>query len=106
MNEHIKRIYEMEKAYEHAQIAVKKLESAIDYYASAIPDIKQLENYLNSEERRCDIEADEAGRLQCELRRGVLSEDGLWNLLEDNDRLKDHMKCIACPDEFDVDGAP
>ena len=32
-----------------------------------------------------DFEADEQGKLPESLKRGVLSEDGLWNLLEEVD---------------------
>ena len=32
-----------------------------------------------------DYEADEAGKVPADLKRGVLSEDGLYNLLHDAD---------------------
>ena len=89
----------MEKALERAQIAVEQLDEALVRYSYSRQDLKILAEYLNSEERRSDIEADEAGRLPAELRRGVLSEDTLWNLLEDNAGLIEIMKIIACPDE-------
>ena len=41
---------------------------------------------------RKDFEADEAGKLPQDLKRGVLSEDGLWNLLSDYGRLKEITK--------------
>ena len=34
------------------------------------------------------VEADEKGELPTDLKRGVLSEDGLWNLLTNNDELR------------------
>lgn len=45
--------------------------------------ISELEIYYASEEWKQDFEADEAGLLPEKLPRGVLSEDGLYELLED-----------------------
>ena len=48
-----------------------------------------------------DFEADEAGLLPPELRRGVLSEDGISHLLEENDEVRDTLLDLAesldCP---------
>ena len=41
-----------------------------------------LEEYYTSGEWRGDYEADEAGLLPPDLKRGVLSQDGVYNLLE------------------------
>lgn len=42
----------------------------------------ELSNYLSSDTWRKDFNDDEAGRLPEDLKRGVLSEDGIYNLLE------------------------
>lgn len=42
-----------------------------------------LTAYMESEERMEDYELDEAGLLPRELKRGILSQDGLYNLLTD-----------------------
>ncbi len=47
--------------------------------------IKELEAYYGSARWRGDFEADEAGLLPDDLKRGVLSEDGLWELLREYD---------------------
>ncbi len=44
--------------------------------------IRKLELYLSSSEWMADYKADEEGRLPKRLKRGVLSEDGIYNLLE------------------------
>ncbi len=49
-------------------------------------DLKELEAYYTSPEWREDYAADEAGLLPEGLKRGVLSQDGIWNLL---DRFRD-----------------
>ena len=41
-----------------------------------------------------DFEADEAGLLPPDLKRGVLSEDGIYNLLEEYKRVEEEMEEI------------
>ena len=43
--------------------------------------IRILAEYYGSDEWKQDFADDESGLLQKDLKRGVLSEDGLWNLL-------------------------
>ncbi len=45
--------------------------------------LRQLADYYESEDWKRDFEADEAGLLPAELKRGVLSEDGVYDLLEE-----------------------
>lgn len=42
-----------------------------------------LTQYYESEQWMCDYTADENGQLPSDLKRGVLSEDGIYNLLCD-----------------------
>ena len=44
--------------------------------------VQQLELYYIDEEWRFDLKLDELGKLPKDLKRGVLSEDGIYNLLE------------------------
>ena len=55
-------------------------------------DIAALEKYYGSDEWRKDLADDEAGRLPKGLKRGVLSEDGIWNLLSDYRNLNKDIK--------------
>ena len=41
---------------------------------------------------RTDFEADEAGLLHSDLKHGVLSEDGIYNLLEEYKRVEEGVK--------------
>ena len=43
--------------------------------------LRILAEYYTSDEWKQDFADDEAGRLPKDLKRGVLSEDGLWKLL-------------------------
>ena len=47
-------------------------------------DIQKLSDYYGSKQWRKDLEADEQELFPEGLRRGVLSEDGIYNLLERN----------------------
>ena len=55
-------------------------------YNSVLPDLKELEEYYTSAEWQEDYAADEAGLLPEGLKRGVLSQDGISDLL---DRFRD-----------------
>ena len=54
--------------------------------------IRVLENYLGSGQWMQDFECDERGELPVDLKRGVLSEDALYNLLEDVKGENNHLK--------------
>ena len=83
----IERIAHMEALFDKSEEVVKRLETALEDFAALQPDIAELEAYSTSPRWRKDFEADEAGKLPKDLKRGVLSEDGLWNLLGDYKRL-------------------
>lgn len=55
----------------------------LDKYEEVKKAIASLSRYYNSEEWKQDYADDEADKLPKDLKRGVLSEDGIWNLLSD-----------------------
>lgn len=59
-------------------------------YASVLPELKELEEYYTSPEWQEDYAADEAGLLPEGLKRGVLSQDGINDLLDRFRDLKTH----------------
>ena len=77
------RIRLMERHLNRATAAVKRLEAALDKWEDAQEAIAALEEYYGSDLWKQDLADDEAGRLPADLKRGVLSEDGIWNLLTD-----------------------
>ena len=89
------RIRQMERNLDKALAAVKRLSTALDKYEDAQEAIAALGKYYGSDEWRQDYEDDEAGLLPADLKRGVLSEDGIWNLLDDNTRLARQMQTLA-----------
>ena len=87
----IERIQKMEALFDKSEEVIKRLEAALEDFAELECDIAELEAYYGKDWRK-DFEADEAGKLPKDLKRGVLSEDGLWNLLEDYKRLMETKK--------------
>ena len=83
----LERIKTMEQHLDRASQAVMQLSAALDNYAAARQAIQELSAYYGSEEWKNDYADDEAGRLPQDLKRGVLSEDGIWNLLTDSREL-------------------
>ena len=81
--EQIERIKEMEQRLERAAKAVMEMSAALENYEAVLKDIEVLDAYYSSEEWKQDFADDEAGQLPADLKRGVLSEDGIWNLLSD-----------------------
>ena len=90
----IERITNMESLFDKSEEVVKRLEAALKDFAALEHDIAKLEAYYNSPQWRKDFEADEAGKLPQDLKRGVLSEDGIYDLLSDYQCLKDQIRTI------------
>ncbi len=90
------RIRQMERRLRQAAKAAERLDKALDGWNEAQGAIAALGAYYGSDTWRQDLADDEAGRLPEGLRRGVLSEDGIWNLLSDcrelNQRLQEMNK--------------
>ena len=91
------RITAMEQCFDRARQAVSQLDAALDQYAQAQADLRQLQAYYGSAQCKKDFADDEAGLLPKDQKRGVLSEDGIWNLLSDNSLLLEKLsKTCAC----------
>ena len=76
-------IYEVVKMLARVN-RIKKYEAIFDRVQSGkgnSKDLQQLEAYYTSQKWKDDFEADEKGLLPKDLKRGVLSEDGIYNLL-------------------------
>ena len=94
-NTSIKRIRQMERHLNAATAAVKRLEGALDTWEAVQEAIAALKGYYSSDLWRQDFADDEAGLLPDDLKRGVLSEDGIWNLLTDVNELNQRIKRVA-----------
>ena len=76
------RISSYESMMDQALQAAAQMEEALAVYDAAAAAVSELEKYYASQQWKDDLAADEAGLLSADLRRGVLSEDGLYDLLE------------------------
>ena len=90
--EQIERIKQMELRLERAAAAVMTLSAALDRYEEVQGDISALNEYYGSNEWKQDYADDEAGQLPPDLKRGVLSEDGIWNVLTDAHELNERLQ--------------
>ena len=63
---------------------MEEFSDAFERYLEVQDEIARLAEYYETDWRE-DFEADERGDLPRDLKRGVLSEDGLYDLLTDND---------------------
>ena len=79
--EQIERIRHYESLLDRIAPVLENLEEALDAFDGIQEDVKELSAYYESDEWRDDFEADDAGKLPADLKRGVLSEDGVYDVL-------------------------
>ena len=91
----IARIRTMEQRMNRAAAAVKRLSVALDKWESAQEDITALGEYYGSDAWMKDYEADEQGKLPDDLKRGVLSEDAVYDLITEHDALMVRLQKIV-----------
>lgn len=87
----LSRVKRMEKSYDKVSAAAADLAGALDAFDRLQADIRRLEKYQASGRWLQDYEADERGEIPSDTKRGVLSEDGLYNLLSDIDTLRERL---------------
>ena len=95
MEKQLQRIMYMEQLMEKMSDALESLSGAAEEYLALRPQIQELTAYYESEQWRQDFEDDSAGKLPARLKRGVLSEDGLYDLLCEQDRLLSELAALA-----------
>ena len=79
----IRRIRDMEAKMDEARAVLERFSAAFQDYVQIQDAVAELEEYYAGDWMK-DYEADEAGKLPADLKRGILSEDALFDLLEDN----------------------
>ena len=77
----IERIEYMERLFDFVIEARKEQPIEPEKSARIQEALRILAEYYTSDEWKQDFADDEAGLLPKDLKRGVLSEDGIWNLL-------------------------
>lgn len=95
MEKKIQRVKRMETILDRGNAAVAALLEAVEAYLEEEGSIRELEAYYLGREWREDFEADEAGMFPSGMKRGVLSEDAVYNLLADEEHLRILMTQVA-----------
>lgn len=93
--ERIARIVAMEQDFDVAAAAIAKFEQALDDFEAAQPAIAALSSYYGSSQWFEDRDADEAGELPHDLKRGVLGEDLPYDALVEYHDLAVRMLEVA-----------
>ena len=91
VDEALQRITDMEQRFNRVDEALRALEIAMDTIISHEDDILELDAYYSGDEWKADFRSDELGLLPQDLKRGVLSEDAIWDLLGRVDGIKHRM---------------
>lgn len=73
----------LEKAFE----AGSGIDELIPEFEKIQPDIKKLEEYYTGKYWKNDLRLDEEGKLPADLKRGVLAQDSIHDLLDRNSDL-------------------
>ena len=99
----IQRIQEMEACLDASRQAMAHLSRALETYEAVQKAYKKLSDYYGSARWMKDFEDDEAGRLPADLKRGVLSEDAVYDLITEHQALRVRMmKLLTRQMETDV----
>ena len=92
MKEQLARIAHMENCMDRCREAVNAMEAALDALEGCAGEQRELRNYYEGGQWQRDYEADEAGELPPQMKRGVLSQDALYDLLEEMDTMRKRMQ--------------
>ena len=85
--EQIERIRDMESCLDASEKAIRELSEVLSAYEEAQLQYRKLSDYYGSDQWMQDYADDEAGKLPRDLKRGVLSEDGVYDLITENREL-------------------
>ena len=88
----IERITRMEQILDEATEIITAMDEAFQNYQAIQPQLEELFTYYFSPKWKQDWDDDCAGKIPADLKRGVLSEDAVYNLLSDHMRLVESFR--------------
>ncbi len=100
--ERIYRIEQMEKYLDDVSKAVKDLSDALTRYEWERDNYYKLLDYYEGGLWMQDFEADEEGKLPDDLKRGVLSEDAVYDLITEHERLIERLSEASIKESAEV----
>ena len=89
----IDRITKNEERLDKILANIKELNTAIDHFKENKKDLMQLKRYYGSKAWFKDKELYEKGKIK-HVKAGVLSEDAVWDMLDEIDAVKAKIKKI------------
>lgn len=87
----------MEELYDRVSKLLAELENDLSEFENIQSDIQILESYYTGKDWRNDLKLDEDGKLPQDLKRGVLSEDGIYDLLGKNKEMLERLNMKQKP---------
>lgn len=76
-------ITEMENIMDNHNEKIEELNKLLDYLKDNMDDFEKLIDYYYSDQRNQDLKDDEEGLIDQNLKRGVLSEDAIYDLISE-----------------------
>ncbi len=90
----IQRVTRMEAHYDRSYEAVTALLEAAQAYLEAKPALRELADYYQSPLWLTDYDAERADGFPKDMKRGILAEDAIYDLLTDDLRLRKLMEAL------------
>ena len=90
----IERIKRMEEILDKSSEVLLDLNQSLERYTNLADGIRELEQYYSGGQWQKDYADDEADKLPKDLKRGVLSEDALYEFLALRDEVLAKIKTI------------
>ncbi len=92
LEERLQRIIRMETIYDRSCAAIEHLQQALQEYLDVEKELAELETYYQGAQWLADFDADRAGEIPKNMKRGVLTEDAIYDLLTEKDNVMRIMK--------------
>ena len=92
IEERIARIKHLEQNYDECNISIEEFKDQIKKFKSIYPKIAELNEYYNDGSFLEDYKMDEKGQIPQDLKRGILSEDAIYDLLMEFDKIDQSIK--------------
>lgn len=80
---------------EEMEARTEELRTALDGFSAGHKSFSKLIDYYGSQQWMRDYEADEKGKISQDIKRGVLSEDGVYDLIMDYKELLLDLLAVA-----------
>ena len=91
----VERIQKMEDIFDRARVNIENLNRELETYKLMQKDLEKLVAYYEGRQWMKDFTDDEKGKIPAEVKRGVLSEDGIYDMLVEEKEMINSMLDIV-----------